>query len=145
MKRIALYFTLTLLFWNTDVLAQSKKERQVAQAVQDLRSAMINADRSSLEKLTSDDLSYGHSGGKLENQKEFIESIASGKSDFLSMELTNQTITVEDKTAIVRHELKAETSDGGKPGNVHLLVMLVFVRDDGRWQLLARQAVKAPM
>ncbi|MEK7226911.1 MAG: nuclear transport factor 2 family protein, partial [Bacteroidota bacterium] len=34
------------------------------------------------------------------------------------------------------------TNDGGKPGEVHLLVMLVWQKQGGKWILLARQAVK---
>jgi hypothetical protein len=119
-----------------------KKERQVADAVQSLRKAMIDGDRKALEMITDDDLSYGHSSGRIENRTEFIDNIVSGRSDFVTMELTNQSILIEDKTAIVRHELKGEINDNNKPGTVHLLVMLVWVKDDGRWKLLARQAVK---
>jgi hypothetical protein len=112
-------------------------------AVNQLKEAMLSGDRLQLEKIASDHLSYGHSGGHIEGKAEFVEKIASGKSDFVSIEITEQTIHVTRKTAIVRHVFNAVTNDGGKPGNVKLKVLLVFSIEQGQWRMLARQAVKA--
>lgn len=122
--------------------AQSKQEKAVANAVEQLRKAMIDADKTALENLVADDLSYGHSGGHIDDKKEFVEKIVSGRSDFVTMDITEQTISISGKTAIVRHKLNATTNDGGKPGEVHLLVLLVWQKQNGHWKLLARQAVK---
>lgn len=125
-------------------LAQSKSEQKVANAVAALTKAMIDGDKSMLEKYTSDKLSYGHSGGKIEGQESFVQSLTSGTSDFVSIELTEQTISVSGKTALVRHKLSGNTIDGGKPGTVKLMVLLVWQKLHGDWKLLARQAVKLP-
>jgi ketosteroid isomerase-like protein len=87
-------------------------------------------------------LSYGHSGGHIDDKKEFVEKLASGASDFVTIDLSDQTISVSGKTAVVRHKLNAKTNDGGKPAEVHLLVLLIFQKDHRQWKLLARQAVK---
>ena len=124
------------------VNAQSKQETAVANVVEQLRRAMVDADSVMLDKLTSDKLSYGHSGGHIDDKREFIQKIASGKSDFVSINLSEQTISISGKTAIVRHKLNAFTNDNGKPGEVHLLVLLVWQKTGKNWELLARQAVK---
>ena len=82
---------------------QSKEANAVAAAVETLRKAMIAADRSTLEKLTTGELSYGHSSGRIENRAEFIDALTSGKSGFSAIELSDQTIDVVDKIGIVRH------------------------------------------
>ena len=125
-------------------IAQSKDEKGVASQVELLRKAMVDADKASLENLTDAKLSYGHSGGKVEDKAAFVENIVSGHSDFKSIELTDQTIYVTGNTAIVRHNLAAETNDNGKPGNVHLHILMVWVKTGSQWKLLARQAVKLP-
>lgn len=125
--------------------AQSKDEKAVATQVEALRKAMVDADRAALEKLTDAKLTYGHSGGKLEDQATFVNNIVSGHSDFLSIELSDQTVVVSGSTAVVRHNLTAATNDNGKPGNVHLHILLVWVKEGGQWKLLARQAVKQPV
>ena len=119
-----------------------RQEKAVATAVEQLRKAMIDADKAMLESLVADQLSYGHSGGHIDDKKEFVEKIASGRSDFVSIDLSEQTISVSGKAALVRHILKAKTNDGGNPGEVQLRILLVWQKQSGKWKLLARQAVK---
>ena len=126
-------------------VAQDKDEKAVTAAVEALRKAMIDPDKTILSNLTAEDLSYGHSGGQLQTKAEFIETLVSGKSDFVTIDLTEQTVKVVDRTAIVRHHLYATTNDGGKPGSVKLSILLVWVKQKGEWKLLARQAVKLPV
>lgn len=141
MKQL-LTIAIMCLFTSSIVQAQSKQQTAVANAVEKLRQAMVNADQATLESSVDDKLSYGHSGGHIDDKKEFVDKIASGKSDFVTIDLSEQTISISGKTAIVRHILTAKTNDGGKPGEVHLRVILVWQKKAGKWLLLARQAVK---
>ena len=140
MKRT--YLLLFCLLISTFLNAQSKDEKQVEASVEKLKQAMISGDRASLETIAAEDLSYGHSSGNIENKSAFVESIASGKSDFVNMDLQDQTIKVSGKTALVRHKLFADIFDGGKAGKIKLGVLLVFQKQKGDWKLLARQAFK---
>ncbi|MCX6218003.1 nuclear transport factor 2 family protein [Spirosoma sp.] len=137
---VALVTVCSLLSLNGN--AQSKDQAAVTQAVSQLRTLMIDPDKAKLEALATDELSYGHSNGKLEDKKEFIEALLNGSSDFKTIDLTDQTVTVVDNTAFVRHKLMAETANDGKPGTAKLSVLLVWVKQKGNWKLLARQAVK---
>ncbi len=127
---------------SVSVKAQTKDEKQVAAAVEVLKKAMIDGNKTALENIASDALSYGHSSGKIQDKATFVEAIVSGQSDFVTIDLTEQTIVIKDKTAIVRHKLSAQTNDGGKSGNANLGVMLVWVKEKGDWKLLGRQAFK---
>ena len=141
--RVKLIFvTMGIVFFNTISFGQTKDEKAVADAVEQLRNAMVNGDKAVLEKLTNEKLSYGHSSGLVEDKKQFIEKLASGASDFVSIDLTDQAISVSDKVAIVRHTFKAKTNDGGRPGEVHLKILLIWQKGNGGWRLLARQAVR---
>lgn len=140
MKKI--FPLLFMLGFSMISMAQTKHEKAVADAVEKLRTAMIDGNKKALENMVSDKLSYGHSGGHIDDKKEFVEKLASKKSDFVSIELKEQTISISKKTAIVRHILTAKTNDGGKPGDVHLRVLLIWQKQKGHWILLARQAVK---
>ena len=135
--------TIVYFVFNFISMAQTKEEKAVADAVERLRTAMINADKSMLEKLADEKLSYGHSSGAMDDKKIFVEKIVSGASDFVTIDLTDQTISISGNVAIVRHTLNAKTNDAGKgPGNVNLKVMLVWHKQKKDWVLLARQAVK---
>lgn len=142
MKKIYLLGLFSL--FSIGVFAQSKEVTAVANAVEKLRVAMIDANKSVLEEMVSDSLSYGHSTGRLENKAEFVGNIVSGKSDFVTIQLLEQTISVVHNNAIVRHILDATTNDSGKPGTVKLKILLVWTKEKGKWILLARQAVKVP-
>ena len=142
MKKLSVL--ILLLSINLMVKAQSAAEKEVSAAVEKLRLAMISGERTALENIAATDLSYGHSSGKLEDKAAFVESITSGKSDFVSIDLKNQTIKVTEKTALVRHQLDAKTNDGGKPGEVHLGILLVWQKQGKDWKLLGRQAYKLP-
>src|SRR5688500_19045073 len=133
-----------ICFWliNLSVAAQSKDEKQLSMAVETLKKAMIDADRQQLDNITSSDLSYGHSSGKMEDKAAFMEALTSGRSDFLTIDLTDQTIKGSGKTALVRHTLTGTTKDNGVAGNVKLGVLLVWQKQHGKWKLLARQAFR---
>jgi ketosteroid isomerase-like protein len=139
-KLMSLLFMMSLT--GTAAIAQSKDEKAVAAAVETLRKAMVDGDKTSLEKIAAEELTYGHSGGKIEDKATFVQAIASGASDFVSIELTEQTIKVVGDVAIVRHKLAADTNDGGKPGTVKLAILTVWKKQGKEWKLLARQAVK---
>ena len=134
--------TIAIIFLNTISFGQSKEEKAVADAVEQLRNAMVNGDKATLEKLTEEKLSYGHSSGHIDDKKVFVEKLTNGSSDFVTIDLSEQTISISDKVAVVRHTLHAKTNDGGKPGEVHLKVLLIWQKGKDGWKLLARQAIK---
>ncbi|NOT76370.1 MAG: nuclear transport factor 2 family protein [Cyclobacteriaceae bacterium] len=140
MKKIFLNLSLVLI--PVFAFAQSVDEKQVSTSVEILTKAIIDADKPTLNTLLSDNLSYGHSGGKVEDKSQFIESLMTKNSDFVTIALTEQTIKVIDNVAVVRHILKAETLNRGEAGSASLSVMLIWIRQNNQWKLLARQAVK---
>ncbi|WP_158829193.1 nuclear transport factor 2 family protein [Mucilaginibacter lacusdianchii] len=138
---------LLLIIHKADVMAQAKKSTSaeaVAAAVETLRKAMVDADSVTLLQMVSPHLSYGHSSGVVQDKQTFIHALTSGSSDFVTIELSNQTIQVTGRAAVVRHVLSGTTNDGGKPGNVKINILMVWQKVKGSWQLLARQAFKVP-
>jgi len=124
--------------------AQSKDETLVAAKVEKLRAAMISGNKADLESLLSDDLTYAHSSGKIQTKAVFVEEISTKKSDFVTIELSKQSISITGDVAIVSHQLNATTNDGGKPAAPHLNIVLVWKKTKGDWKLIARRAFHAP-
>lgn len=141
MKFLIILFGAVLLLIHP-AQAQTKSEKAVAATVENFRMALINPDSAKLSKLVTDDLTYGHSSGKIEDKKTFMHTLLTGQSDFVTVDLTDQTIIVHGKTAIVRHILSAATNDNNKPGTVKLAVLTVWAKEHHQWRLLARQAVR---
>lgn len=120
-------------------------EEQVHARVKAFIAALLKPDRSTLSKITSPALSYGHSNGRIENQEQFIQNMLSGGSRFLSIELTDESVQVVSDVAIVRHVLFAHTHDKGKePGTIRIGILLIWRHEHGDWLLLARQAFRMP-
>lgn len=130
-----------LLFGANAAFAQKDK---VEDAVSLLTKLMISPDSSALDKLVLKNLSYGHSSGKVQTKQEFLHSLLSGESDFVDISLTDQTVIVQNNTALVRHTLNAKTNDKQVPGNVKLYILLIWSKEKAGWKLLGRQAVKVP-
>jgi hypothetical protein len=127
----------------TLALGQSKDEKEVLAAVEFLRKAMLDGDKAALDKIAAPELSYGHSTGTIQDKDAFIDVLVSGKNDFVTIDLSDQTVRmVGNNIALVRHKLKADTNDGGKPGTANIGILLVWQKQQGQWKLLARQAFK---
>lgn len=143
-KIIGLLIIASQLLLGNGVNAQSKNN-SIEQAVLQLREALLSGNEGKLRAISSAHLSYGHSNGLIENQDAFVATLISGKSVFVTMDLTDQTIDQVNQTAIVRHTLYAKTKNEGILGEVKLKVLLIFQKEKGSWKLLARQAVKIPI
>ena len=140
MKRNLILFVFLLL---TSLLsAQSKQEKEVTDRVESLRQAMVSADGNSLDNLTAEKLSYGHSNGLIEDKKEYIRKITSGENAYLKLDHSKQSISISGKAAIVRLQFQAETMADGKPSASKLHVLMVWQKQGKEWKLLARQAIK---
>lgn len=121
--------------------SQSDKDK-IENAVAVLYEAMVNKDRAILEKVTSEKLSYGHSSGTIEDKQTYVEAVMSGPFDFVSITPKDLTISISNTTAVVRHIFEAEGINAGEPVDVRIGAMLIFLKQQDNWKLLARQAYK---
>ncbi|SDA94549.1 protein of unknown function [Algoriphagus alkaliphilus] len=137
--------SLLLIFLLSSQLAFSQSEKEVNDAVQKLKTAMLAEDAETLKKLTSENLSYGHSSGVIETQDEFVAVFASKKSDYQKWDISDQTITFQGKKlAIVRHNVLGEIASNGNVNTLNLGLLMLWVKEKGEWKLLARQAFRIP-
>lgn len=133
---------LCFLFSAFSSFSQSKKEKEVAVAIEKFKQAMVGAQKSDLENIASEKLKYGHSGGTIESKQQFVETFTSGRSDFVACTFSDIKITVSGKVAIATFKVDAVTNDNNKPGEVHMRLMTTWQKKKGKWKLLARQAVR---
>ena len=127
----------------SSVRAEGPDVAAVAEAVSALTKAMLTPDKAKLEALTADQLSYGHSSGKVEDKATFVDVVASKKTVYKSIELSKQTVVVAGNDAIVRHAWESESGTGDGKWNVSKIgVLQVWQKQASGWRLLARQAFK---
>jgi hypothetical protein len=115
---------------------------QRSSAVEALRQAMLGADKAKLDALTADQLSYGHSAGKLETKSEFVDIVASKKTVYKMLEWTDVAVTVVGTTAIVRNNWTGLSVSDGKENPSKIGVLQAWTKIGNDWKLLGRQAFK---
>jgi len=143
-RHLAAAGALALAALPTIARAESADEAAVKKAVDDLNKAMIAADKAKLEALVAEQLSYGHSGGRIETKAMFVDVFVSKKSVYKSISITEPTVSVTGNNAIARHVFAVEFESDGKPGSAKVGVMQVWTKEGGAWKLLARQAFRLP-
>ncbi len=137
-----LCFTIFLGFLQVSAQKTTTESDQVASAVTELYKAMVDRNEKELEKLTAEDLTYGHSSGELEDKEAYIHAVVQGPYDYLSITAEDQTITVTGKNAVVRHRFIAKANNDGEPSALTLGVLMVYQKQGKAWKLLARQGYK---
>jgi len=143
--------TLLILLAGASLFAQDKKESKtekkaaVEKSVAALNDAIfIHKDSVVLQKLLDENVTYGHSSGKIETKAVMIHNAVSNTMVYNGFVADSNTIVLHGNTAIVRHILKAKTVDKGVAGVLYLGILQVWVMDKktNEWTLVTRQAVK---
>jgi ketosteroid isomerase-like protein len=122
--------------------ADAGDEAAVKSAVEALREALLKADKTKLEALASDQVSYGHSDGRVQNKAELIDGVVTRKAKVKSIDFPELKISVTGDAAVARHLYVSESEVDGKPNNVRIGALQVWHKQDGGWKLLARQGYK---
>jgi hypothetical protein len=132
------------LLRSSSAVAESADEAVVAQAVEALRKAIFGQEKAQLEELCADQLSYGHSDGRVENKAQFINGVMTRKALLKSLTLSDHTMAIVDTNAIARHTWASESETDGKTTSTKIGVLQVWQKQGGTWKLLARQSVRPP-
>lgn len=121
--------------------AQSWK-KDIESSIESLNKATISQDKRMLDKLTAEELSYGHSTGLVENKDAFTKNILSGPTKFFQIENADQTINLAGDMAIVRNICSIKGTKDGAPLDIKIGVLMLWKKDGADWKLLARQGYK---
>ncbi|MGG9963325.1 nuclear transport factor 2 family protein [Ferruginibacter sp. SUN106] len=125
------------------VKAQTKDEKELTEKTYLLSHTVFGTkDSLTLEKLLAKTVSYGHSHGNLQTREEMIKGVSRNQSNYTDTAVSGIKIFIEDKTAIVRYLFKAkENKKDGTVTDLDFSMMLVWIKEKGKWKLMGRQAV----
>jgi hypothetical protein len=132
------------LLFSSSAGAQSGDEVAVADVVEILRTGILELDKAKLAQVTSEQLSYGHSGGRVETKEQFINGVLTRKAVVKSLAFPELKVTVVGNAAIARHIYLAESELDGKATTTRIGALQVWQKQDGAWKLLARQGFQLP-
>jgi len=99
--------------------------------------AQVNADVATLEKLLAPELTYIHSSGVLDTKDAYIGAIKSGKSKYKSITPEEVSARTFGDVSIVTGKATMVLLSDGKDVNLTLRYTDVWVKRDGRWQMVS--------
>ena len=122
----------------------SADEAAVAKRLEAFRAAQFSHDAKALGELCAEQLSYSHSDAHVEDRATFIKNATSDKSKVLSLDYKDPWIRVVGDTAIVRFHwvAESETIADGKKSSTNLHILMIWQKQVGNWELLARASTK---
>lgn len=142
MTRLKLLVGFMCLFSGYVAASTASDEQDVAKAVDKMTQAMLHKDIATLNALTSDNVTYGHSSGKIQNKQEFVADIETGRSGFKTLQMLNQKIKMNGDTALVRNHFSAQAVNSGVEVPTEIENFQIWQKQKGEWLLIGRQAFK---
>ncbi len=110
----------------------------------DLRriSALINGDAKTLEAVLADDLSYGHSDGRVQTKRELLAVLATGSVTYRSYDGPAPVVRIQENTAWLSGVAELDAVAGGAAVKLRLRYLAVYAKDSDGWRLRAYQSTR---
>ena len=141
MKRMLLVM---ISFVGLLLLAQAQITRDGESEIRDLERqrfrAMETVDVATLDRILSDDLIYTHANGLQQTKAELIGVIGSGDFKYESITPGDIRVRIYNETAVVTGRASMKIKSGAGEQVFKLCYLDVYVKQDGRWQMVAWQS-----
>ena len=128
------------LLSNTPAFADD--DASLKEAVEELRKAILTADKAKLTSLTADQLSYGHSSAVVQNKAEFIDGVVNRKVTPKTLDFPELKTFVAGDAGVARHLYVSDSEADGKTTTTKIGTLQVWQKQGGAWKLIARQGFK---
>jgi ketosteroid isomerase-like protein len=107
---------------------------------------MIAQDGTALAAILADEFIYHQPSGRVQDKAGYIEQVTAGEVRIKRAERYDIRINVYGGTATATGSTRVDIELKGEPKQFDLRFLDVWVKRDGRWQIVARQsAYKAPV
>lgn len=147
MQKKYLYFIWALLLFHLISWSQKIENKPYATLVENckmLDKALVQKDTLTLNKLLHASLSLGHSNGWLEKKTDLLRTLKTEKISYLAIDQVGAVVIQYQKKDLIttRRDLVVTGLLEGKSFDSKLHALEVWIKERGKWQLLARQSVK---
>jgi ketosteroid isomerase-like protein len=102
--------------------------------------AMERVDVTMLDRILSDDLIYTHANGLQQTKAEFIGVLGSGDIKYESITPDEVRVRIYHQAAVVAGRASVRIRTGGGEQSFRICYLNVYVKQDGRWQMVAWQS-----
>jgi ketosteroid isomerase-like protein len=117
---------------------------EVMNAEKQFLSAVQKSDYAALDRLLSDNLVYTHSTGVIEDKAAYLKALKSGNQKYSSIDHLTPKVNVFDNTGVITGKVRMRGASKGVPFDNELLMIHVWVKQQGQWKLVAHQTTRLP-
>jgi ketosteroid isomerase-like protein len=125
---------------------EDPRETEVRAADARRMDAMVKGDVQTLSSLLAPDLTYTHSTGEVQTREIFLDTISSGRLDYVSMVPSDVRVRIlGDRAAVITGRADVKLIAQGKENTVALRFTSVWSRSgDAGWQMVVWQSTRLP-
>jgi ketosteroid isomerase-like protein len=143
--KITAVFSLTLLTSLLLAFAQESDEANaVLQTERDLATAYLKGNADGIAQGVMEDYTLTNSTGKITTRADDIAEAKKNDPKYEVFENYDMKVRVHGDTAVVTGKTHTKGISGGKPFDAQFQFTDTFVKDSGRWRLLAGHVSKLP-
>ena len=143
MRRTILIIMIAL-FAGLGTLQSAGPEAEVRNAERDWAAAVVAHDYAALEQILADQLIYAHSTGTVESKKEYLEKLRSNAQRYDVIKHASMKVKVYGDAAVTHSMVRMTGESGDEPFDNQLMMMHLWVMQDGNWRLAAHQTTMLP-
>jgi ketosteroid isomerase-like protein len=123
-------------------LQAEREENAVLKAEDDLATAYLNSDADGIARGVMEDYTLTNATGKITTRSNDIEEAEKQDPKYEVFENTGMKVRVHGNAAVVTGRTHTKGTSGGKPFDSELQFTDTFVKEAGRWRLLAGHVSK---
>ncbi len=144
MKKIFLLLLLSAILTVSVQAQEDNKAEQmnVMMKMLSLKNGLLGKDSVALSNVLADDVSYGHSTGLIQTKAQLIHAVMSGEQMYKTIDPSDMIIRIYDNTAVITMKSKVNLTMQGKQLDLNMNVLLIWIKKQNDWKLVARQSVK---
>ena len=126
------------------LLAQQGGVGTVLEADARRTQALLARDFETLETLLADDLTYTHTNAKVDRKTEYLEPFKSGRTRYVTLRPSEVSARLYGDAAILTGRMLSVALVAGAESRTDLRFTSVWIRRDGRWQMVAWHSSRVP-
>ena len=119
--------------------ASPEAERELAQANKEYDAAIMRGDVAVLERIFAEEFILTNWQCEVLNKQQQIAAVARGEAKLEDARSEDVRVRIYGETAVMTGRFTAQSTRDGKTVKINELYTAVWVRRDGRWQLVAEQ------
>lgn len=106
--------------------------------------AVKNRDVATLEQIFTPGLIYAHATGAVQDKTTYINRLKSGKQRYDNVVIETTKVVPYGDAAVSHSVVRTIGTNDQGPFNDHVMMMHLWVRQNGTWRLAAHQTTKIP-